>query len=46
MRAPARLHLLGAGIMGTVQRELLEEKKREMHLVGGIGTSRATTSGG
>ena len=33
MRAPARLHLLGAGIMGTVQREMLEEKKREMHLV-------------
>ena len=27
MRAPARLHLLGAGIMGTVQREMLEEEK-------------------
>ena len=27
MRAPARLHLLGAGIMGTVQREMSEDKK-------------------
>ena len=28
------IYLLGAGIMGTVQREMLDEKKREMHLVG------------